>query len=1218
MAIPLPHQLLLSSKLKRCKDRERARKRRLEAAASAGSEEPLEERFLWHPKQWLHWVHSILAILFTLGCLIALYLAAGATPSDLSRLILVAAVALSVAAASAVSAYIGKLYRTYIGEAYIIQRCTIDWPVREGSADDPCPFCGMEHAGNTSASSNKASPGPPRTVFVRGTGIRGPGPGRVVTTLRVPDGTSARTAMKMLRERHAIADLEHIKPYACIYSQGSRPRILADKSCQEAVLLEAECTLEIRYRVLGGMREESDFASRRAQQRFHPADFRPHQRFKAKDPRVWECRSYEQWHCKACDAEYASGSIHQHEKSQKHQQNADAYWRDHHAQHTPSEASIRPSPAEASLGSREREVLYDRMRTILDERANTDSGWNVGDDSGAMEIDWDADAWKDAEQYGISYEEREVASLASDLRRYFDGHDAEDMPDLAVDSDDEDAELDGVGEGNTSDDDEDDTDNTTAPLGEGWKRQRAPIGDEENPWYPWPDKETCIVDILRHIPRCSFSAKQNQVIHWAMTVLGLDNVPTQRSMKDVSKVLQSICGIESLRFVSAFGNIYYTNDVSAIIAQEMANLRVRRHLHFLPEKTNGKVSEAWHASRWLDELDPALLTQSIRKHNDQAQEFFVFEPSLLMDLTVFMPVRWYLESGVVHARGWRMTPDSREEGWIVHEQEESTISERDLFLSLPTFAQRHRLYNLPSPNRITVTPLEMADGIVDQIRSAQEDGIWAWDAEEEDYVLVIPSVFAMLGDNPMQSEMCCHSGLMANHFCRACWVEGEDVENEAEEHDDGKSAASSRAPSPDSGRASPDSVRASPGATRASTTGARTRKAETLDDMISRLDCMMSMSQRMRTKSETLHILHEQFSEAKRVGGKTALGNKRTATGIKDSYQSHFLDKLTQLTTKKGQSKAQKQAAVTNLLSTFPESARMLNPLLRLPELDAHADTPVEILHVILLGIVKYFWRDVINNRLKTPAKEILKSRLDSFDTSGLGIAPLSGDTLVDYAGSLVGRDFRAIAQVAPFVLCDLGLSADLLDIWSALGMVVPMVWQPEIDDMDVYLVRLRAAIRYLLDCTCKLDAQWFNKPKFHMLIHLPEHIRRFGPAMLFATEGFESFNAIIRAHSIHSNRHAPSRDIARSMAQSNRIRHLLSGGYFRVPNTGLPSSQAPVSTPQKGLSPWMSCVKGPEDMAYHWRAINGPPLDLIRTNSFAQRFLAFADDPIARPSFGE
>ncbi|KAF6751249.1 hypothetical protein DFP72DRAFT_816763, partial [Ephemerocybe angulata] len=54
----------------------------------------------------------------------------------------------------------------------------------------------------------------------------------------------------------------------------------------------------------------------------------------------------------------------------------------------------------------------------------------------------------------------------------------------------------------------------------------------------------------------------------------------------------------------------------------------------------------------------------------------------------------------------------------------------------------------------------------------------------------------------------------------------------------------------------------------------------------------------------------------------------------------------------------------------------------------------------------------------------------------------------------------------------------------------------------------------------------WFNN-KFHIIIYLPDHIAHFGPAILFATEAFESFNAFIRAKSVYSNRQAPSRDIA-------------------------------------------------------------------------------------------
>lgn len=82
---------------------------------------------------------------------------------------------------------------------------------------------------------------------------------------------------------------------------------------------------------------------------------------------------------------------------------------------------------------------------------------------------------------------------------------------------------------------------------------------------------------------------------------------------------------------------------------------------------------------------------------------------------------------------------------------------------------------------------------------------------------------------------------------------------------------------------------------------------------------------------------------------------------------------------------------------------------------------------------------------------------------------------------------------------------------------------------------------------TAQWSVNWFNKSKFHIGLHLPGHIKHFGPAILFATEAFESFNAVIRAKSIHSNRKAPSHDIAIAFAHSSRIRHLLSGGPFKL-----------------------------------------------------------------------
>lgn len=90
-------------------------------------------------------------------------------------------------------------------------------------------------------------------------------------------------------------------------------------------------------------------------------------------------------------------------------------------------------------------------------------------------------------------------------------------------------------------------------------------------------------------------------------------------------------------------------------------------------------------------------------------------------------------------------------------------------------------------------------------------------------------------------------------------------------------------------------------------------------------------------------------------------------------------------------------------------------------------------------------------------------------------------------------------------------------------------------------------AVDEFLANTSKWTPRWFNKSKFHVILHISSHIRRFGPAMLFATEAFESFNAVIRAKSIHSNHHAPSRDIAIAFAQANRVKHFLSGARILV-----------------------------------------------------------------------
>ncbi|KAJ7056477.1 hypothetical protein C8F01DRAFT_1311424 [Mycena amicta] len=637
-----------------------------------------------------------------------------------------------------------------------------------------------------------------------------------------------------------------------------------------------------------------------------------------------------------------------------------------------------------------------------------------------------------------------------------------------------------------------------------------------------------------------------------MLSLGLKDLPSDRVMDDIDKALQPLCGIQSIRYSGKLGHTYYTNDFTAIITQ---------HLHFLPEDSGNTLSEAWQAARWRHELDPDLATPMICLHG---QDFYIHEPAILHNGNMCMPTRWFKRSGKTYAPKFG----------AYNKQQTGDDGSTDFMLAFPAFIATFRVRNLPDPRNIygirspltpmapwTLTdptcgnrwrkqsnghrvvtfpvwlycddtsgntskkwnkhnsflftaaglpqrlvhlesnihflstsniapPLEMLDGIVDQLCAAQTHGIWAWDSLLSELVLVILSVLAMLGDNPMQSEFTCHIGFRGKFFCRVCRIKGD-----PKDEDDGEQEAGSDA------------------------------------------------------------------------GSDSSAGSGCSETGTKTPKKKKEKKKKNP---KKRQTVAEMVSRITKFMT----------------------DTPVKILHVILLGFVKYFWRDVIA-RLKPPEKAILSNRLSSFNVSGLGISPLSGRTLVDYSGSLTGRDFRAIMQAAPFVLHGL-LSKERIHAWAALAVVVYLVRQPEIRNLDAFMDELEKAIDHLLNCTCILSLNWFNKPKFHVILHLPMYIRRFGPAMLFTTEGFELYNAIIRACSVHSNRHAPSRDIAWQMAQSNP----------------LPTEPQSIDAD----SPWMKIPPAALKESKWFSAGKGPRALLAR-DSFGARFFGIKEDDASEPA---
>ncbi|KAJ3859245.1 hypothetical protein EV359DRAFT_86638 [Lentinula novae-zelandiae] len=723
------------------------------------------------------------------------------------------------------------------------------------------------------------------------------------------------------------------------------------------------------------------------------------------------------------------------------------------------------------------------------------------------------------------------------------------------------------------------TDSSDDFLSSGQKRARMVTPAEGNPyWFPWTDKAACILDLFRHLPRSIFSDAQMEVVNWALDAFGISNVPSVDVMKNVDDYLQSLCGIHTNHYEhlqnrtgicsqplaeypgfadeGALGHIYYMNDFAGIIHQEMANPNVRPHIHHYHEDSGKRLEHAWQAQAWRD-LDPELATPMVRIGR---QDFYTYEITQLDSGQLVVPHCWFtrsrnMGSEDLYGMGWKVEIDHHGYGYVVSEWEQVEFSAKSLLVSFPRLVEQYEEDELYDPRHILAglphqqvhqqsnihfistsnlaPPLEMLDGVVQQLDVSQRDGIWAWDIEAKEMVLMIPAVLAMLGDNPMQSEFACHIGLAGKYFCRSCWVKGHDAEDEG--------PLPARTTTTESG-----SVHSNASSGK-SVSKKRRRCQETLSELRDWAKRFLTKNN-LRYKEESINKLKSIFSTSATINCKTEAAKIMTQSGMKDTFLEHFRQKVFTFISKlpTGTTREEKQEKVNEFVEKeLPDS--IYSPL-SYAGLDPHRDTPVEILHVILLGFVKYYWHDTLA-RLSDADKTKLTHRLSSLDLSALGISTLSGETFWHH-------------------------SKPCYEAWIALSALVPLVWQPVIENLDSYLVILEQAIDRFLHAAAARTPRWFNKPKFHIIKHLPWHIRHFGPAILYAAEGFESFNAVIRDYSVHSNRQAPSRDIAWGFARCNRNRHLLSKGVFLRPD--LMDRQVPVEYFSDNIEDWITAQPGP------------------------------------------
>ncbi|KNF04320.1 hypothetical protein PSTG_02662 [Puccinia striiformis f. sp. tritici PST-78] len=409
----------------------------------------------------------------------------------------------------------------------------------------------------------------------------------------------------------------------------------------------------------------------------------------------------------------------------------------------------------------------------------------------------------------------------------------------------------------------------------------------------------------------------------------------------------------------------------------------------------------------------------------------------------------------------------------------------------------------------TAGPLEMGQLIVPELNQMSTEGFDAYDVRLEEEVLVMTPVLAFLADSPMHAEIT-NTPVPSSSLnpCRSCKLSAPSLAEKVTMKylQEFLQMSSHGTQCLNEHRHWPDMIRDS----KKIWEFIKKKKSEKATDKLSIVYGVRDQLNRQ---------FASEIYESKKLRKKLKKKNQPIPEHLQAAIPQHIAD----------------------MDRNDPES--LLSPYLKLEGFDGSRHTPVEILHVFLLGVVKYLFCDFMNH-LKPEEKDELVGFWRSFNTESLNIPSVKPMGLVKYASSLVGKDFKVIIQAAPFLFFQF-MDAPKRNIWIALCHLAPLVFQTHIEDMNEYLIDLKNRIDIFLYHVIQSSAQWINKPKFHMLLHLPESIRLYGPASLFATEKFESYNGILRNASIHSNRQSPGQDIAITFSSYHSFRQIFSGSMF-------------------------------------------------------------------------
>ncbi|CDO77297.1 hypothetical protein BN946_scf184753.g47, partial [Trametes cinnabarina] len=654
----------------------------------------------------------------------------------------------------------------------------------------------------------------------------------------------------------------------------------------------------------------------------------------------------------------------------------------------------------------------------------------------------------------------------------------------------------------------------------------------DNAWWPYPNQTWFMVDMMDHLPRKPISDDQMKVFLWVLQESKGVNVPTFTALRKFQTHAARQIGFRTTHHITALNNEYFANKPAELFRLNLANPLVRPQMRLYPEIC-GPVSEFFHSKKLLamddQTLDHGQLMWADWKHAPQ-RHFYIKEIALLQDGRFVIPLRFVTVRGIESFDGLELAYHSASPpAWVAdmpHPVRKIACGRPAITMQLMPWSDdvsgnRTKQYNAHTNIYIANANLPHAKlqqeyfihfvstsqyaSSSEQMRVIADDtGPNRWHTgydcllEQEVMYRIIPHVLP--ADNPQQAEHCSHITGKGNHPCRRCEVGG---------------------------------------------TAAECEQDQIYEQFFS--------GGTQRTVDTTICHIREQLRTAC-LGVQDAVDSLQTKTGVKDKIAQHWINILVPMARERQQ---------LRLYDAQHKDARLRDMHLRQDERRVvHKDIKKEIQSELFTWLIsqpehtyamlpplsrvdKYAWHKT-NTEWDKKNEELFSVRLRASSIDGLTLTSVLGDYITRYPNSLLGKHFKIIQQLAVFQLYDGVCPPLVFDLWKATGELGAMLWFHKIRDMETYIDDLRVLIANLLDIWAIIDPmRIIVKQKLHVLSHILEDIRRHGPALLYSTEIFECWNTIFRHCSIHSNHHAASHDIARTLADTERFKHQVSGGWW-------------------------------------------------------------------------